>query len=190
MSRTRPSGGQHLEGDRAPAAPRAPTTSPQQAHLPVLTPLGCSRHGAAPPSFSSKPSPREGAGGWSQMRLSPCHRPPRHLYSAEGGCRSEARRLAAGQAGCLPAGEVTGSAAGLAHPWDRSMLSQEGNELSGQGYHAQGQAIPCQDSSSHGPKERAPAGDPAPNPAQSKGDGLRGRPSPWRFAASWFPELA
>lgn len=40
------------------------------------------------------------------------------------------------------------------------------------------------------PKERAPAGDPAPNPAQSKGDGLRGRPSPWRFAASWFPELA
>lgn len=27
-------------------------------------------------------------------------------------------------AGCLPAGEVTGSSAGLAHPWDRSMLSQ------------------------------------------------------------------
>lgn len=87
------------------------------------------------------------------MRLSPCHRPPRHLYSAEGGCRSEARRLAAGQAGCLPAEEVTGSAAGLAHPWDRSMLSQEGNKLSGQGYHAQGQAIPCQDSSSHGPRK-------------------------------------
>lgn len=73
-SRTRHGGGQHLVGDREPAAPRAPATSPQPAHLPVLIPRsspGMLQARSSSPSFGSKPSPREEACGWSQMRLSP-----------------------------------------------------------------------------------------------------------------------
>lgn len=66
---------------------------------------------------------------------------------------------------------------------------KEGNEFS---VHSspQGQAILHQVSSSLPSREAAPAASPAPRPAQSKGDGVQGHPSPGLFAASWFPELA
>lgn len=102
--------------------------------------------------------------------------------------------LAAGQPwlpahwrGCWQLCRISSPLGPLRAPTDRR--GKEGNEFS---VHSspQGQAILHQVSSSLPAREPAPAASPAPGPAQSKGDGVQGRPSPWLFAASWFPELA
>lgn len=114
-SRSRHSGDQHLVRDHTPAAAcRAP--APPPAQLPAAL-LRCSRHRVALPTSALKSSPWEGAQDGVGYAC--------HSDTALHGVSIQPRKaagpwlLAAMLAGWLPAGELAGSSAGLAHPWDQ-----------------------------------------------------------------------